>query len=46
VFEQGVEMGRRNVISVEVTRGEGGEGVEKVVLSGAAVTVMEGQLED
>jgi len=44
-FEQGVEMGRRNEISVEVTRGENGEGIEKVVLSGAAVTVMEGTLE-
>jgi PhzF family phenazine biosynthesis protein len=44
-LEQGVEMGRRNEISVEVTRGEGGEGVEKVVLSGAAITVMEGNLE-
>jgi len=44
-FEQGVEMGRRNEISVEVTRGENGEGIEKVVLSGAAVTVMEGILE-
>lgn len=45
VFEQGVEMGRRNVISVDVTRGEGGGGVEKVVLGGEAVVVMEGSLE-
>ncbi|KAF8855439.1 Diaminopimelate epimerase-like protein [Acephala macrosclerotiorum] len=45
LFEQGVEMGRRNEIAVEVTRGENGEGVERVVLSGAAVTVMEGSLE-
>ncbi len=45
VFEQGVDIGRRNEISVEVTRGEAGGGVEKVVLSGAAVTVMEGTLE-
>jgi len=45
VFEQGVEIGRRNQIEVEVTRGDGGEGVEKVVLSGAAVTVMEGSLQ-
>lgn len=44
-FEQGVEMGRRNKISVEVTRGDDGEGIEKVVLSGAAATVMEGKLE-
>ena len=43
-FEQGVEMGRRNEISVEVTRGDGGVGVEKVVLSGSAVKVMEGSL--
>lgn len=43
-FVQGVEMGRRNEISVEVTKKEGG-GIEKVVLSGAAVTVMEGSLE-
>ncbi|PMD42783.1 Diaminopimelate epimerase-like protein [Hyaloscypha variabilis F] len=45
VFEQGVEMGRRNQIEVEVTRVEGGVGVEKVVLSGAAITVMEGSLQ-
>jgi PhzF family phenazine biosynthesis protein len=44
-FEQGVEMGRRNEIEVDVTRSEGGVGVEKVVLSGAAVTVMEGNLQ-
>ena len=43
VFEQGVEMGRRNVIEVEVVRGE--EGVERVVLGGAAVEVMQGNLE-
>jgi PhzF family phenazine biosynthesis protein len=45
MFEQGVEMGRKNEIEVDVTRSEGGEGVEKVVLSGAAVTVMEGNLQ-
>lgn len=45
VFEQGVEMRRRNEIAVEVTRGENGEGVQRVLLSGAAVTVMEGMLE-
>ncbi|KAE9369211.1 Diaminopimelate epimerase-like protein [Stipitochalara longipes BDJ] len=45
VFEQGVEMGRRNQIEVEVTRGDGGVGVEKVVLSGSAITVMEGSLQ-
>jgi PhzF family phenazine biosynthesis protein len=44
-FTQGVEMGRRNDIAVEVTRGDGGVGIEKVVLGGAAVKVMEGTLE-
>jgi PhzF family phenazine biosynthesis protein len=43
VFEQGVEMGRRNEITVEVQRGE--SGIEKVILSGTAVKVMEGTLE-
>ncbi|RDL31888.1 uncharacterized protein BP5553_09290 [Venustampulla echinocandica] len=43
VFEQGVEMGRRNEITVEVEV-DGGE-VKKVLLSGAAVQVMEGSLE-
>ncbi|CZT13338.1 related to phenazine biosynthesis protein phzC [Rhynchosporium agropyri] len=45
LFTQGVEMGRRNVIGVEVTRAADGEGIKKVVLSGTAVTVMEGTLE-
>ncbi|KAH8804431.1 phenazine biosynthesis protein-like protein phzf family [Xylogone sp. PMI_703] len=44
-FTQGVEMGRPNYISVEVTRDESGEGIQKVVLSGAGVKVMEGSLE-
>jgi len=44
-FTQGVEMGRTNDIAVEVTRGEGGVGIEKVLLSGAGVTVMEGTLQ-
>lgn len=44
-FIQGVEMGRKNNIAVEVTRGEDGQGIEKVLLSGAAVKVMEGTLE-
>jgi PhzF family phenazine biosynthesis protein len=44
-FTQGVEMGRQNDISVEVTRDEKGTGIEKVLLSGAAVQVMEGSLE-
>ncbi|QSZ33428.1 hypothetical protein DSL72_004996 [Monilinia vaccinii-corymbosi] len=44
-FEQGVEMGRRNEIFVDVTTKGNGVGVEKVVLSGEAVKVMEGTLE-
>lgn len=44
-FTQGVEMGKRNDISVEVTRDEDGTGIEEVVLSGPAVEVMEGSLE-
>ncbi|RFU29830.1 hypothetical protein B7463_g6493, partial [Scytalidium lignicola] len=44
-FIQGVEMGRQNNISVEVMRDEGGAEIEKVVLSGAGVSVMEGTLE-
>jgi PhzF family phenazine biosynthesis protein len=44
-FTQGVEMGKKNEIGVEVTRNEEGTGIEKVVLSGAVVKVMEGNLE-
>ena len=44
-FTQGVEMGKTNDISVEVTRDEAGTGIKKVVLSGPAVEVMEGTLE-
>ncbi|PQE26519.1 Phenazine biosynthesis protein [Rutstroemia sp. NJR-2017a BBW] len=49
-FEQGVEMGRRNEIWVDVeTGGEGvtglKRGIKKVWLSGEAVRVMEGELE-
>lgn len=48
VFEQGVEMGRRNEIFVDVSVGEledgKGKKIEKVVLSGGAVVVMEGKL--
>lgn len=43
-IEQGVEMGRKSVIGVEVTLDESGKGVEKVVLMGQAVEVMEGRL--
>lgn len=42
---QGVEMGRRSEIGVEVVLKEGGKGVESVVLSGTAVKVMEGKVE-
>jgi PhzF family phenazine biosynthesis protein len=43
VFEQGVEMGRRNEITVEVEV-KGGE-IERVWLSGEAAVVMQGTLE-
>ena len=42
-FTQGVEMGRKSVIGLEVTLGEAAK-VEKVVLSGSAVEVMEGNI--
>ncbi|KAL8909193.1 MAG: hypothetical protein Q9207_000367 [Kuettlingeria erythrocarpa] len=42
--EQGVEMGRRSEIGVEVTLDAAGEGVESVVLAGGAVLVSEGTL--
>ncbi|KAG0647256.1 putative isomerase [Hyphodiscus hymeniophilus] len=45
VFTQGIEMGKRNDISVEVTRDEAGTGIENILLSGPAVKVMEGTLE-
>lgn len=45
VFTQGIEMGRKNVIEVEVVLGKDGKEVEKVLLSGEAVEVMEGTLE-
>jgi PhzF family phenazine biosynthesis protein len=41
---QGVEMGRRSVIGVEVVVDESGETVQEVRLSGSAVQVMEGNL--
>ena len=44
-FTQGVEMGRPNDISVEVTRDEAGTGINKVLLSGPAVETMEGSLQ-
>ncbi|ESZ97858.1 hypothetical protein SBOR_1734 [Sclerotinia borealis F-4128] len=44
-FEQGVEMGKKNEIFVDVKTKGDGVGVERVVLSGEAVKVMEGMLE-
>ena len=44
-FMQGVEMGKKNDISVEVTRNEAGTSIEKVLLAGPAVEVMKGTLE-
>lgn len=41
---QGVEIGRRSVIGVEVVVDESGENVEQVRLSGSAVQIMEGIL--
>jgi predicted PhzF superfamily epimerase YddE/YHI9 len=42
---QGVEVGRKSDISVEVTKTSDGKAIEKVVLSGTAVKIMEGSLE-
>ena len=42
---QGVEMGRKSEITVEVTKTSDGMAIEKVELSGTAVKVMEGSLE-
>lgn len=42
---QGVEMGRKSDIGVRVTLTEALDAVEKVLLSGAAVQVMEGTVE-
>jgi predicted PhzF superfamily epimerase YddE/YHI9 len=44
-FTQGVEMGRRNDISVEVTKTPEGDDIRTVALGGIAVKVMEGILE-
>ncbi|TAQ91657.1 hypothetical protein B7494_g112 [Chlorociboria aeruginascens] len=41
---QGVEMGRRSVIGVEVRLEEDGRGIEEVKLCGEAVQIMEGVL--
>lgn len=42
--EQGVEMGRRSVIGVEVTLDAGGGAVESMVLAGEALLMSEGTL--
>ncbi|KAK6431974.1 hypothetical protein LTR95_011860 [Oleoguttula sp. CCFEE 5521] len=42
---QGVEMGRQSDIGVEVTLDRSAKAVEKIVLSGSAVKVMEGRVE-
>lgn len=42
---QGVEMGRKSEIGVQVLLNEEGDGVGSIVLSGSAVKVMEGTLE-
>ena len=43
-FTQAVEMGRKSIIGVEVATDDSGQKVEKVVLSGSAVEVMEGSI--
>jgi len=44
-FTQGVEMGKKNEIFLEVERTKTGDAIKKVVLSGQGVKVMEGRLE-
>lgn len=41
---QGVEMGRKSVIELEIVGNEASQKVEKVTLSGSAIDVMEGAL--
>lgn len=43
-IKQGVEMGRRSLIGVTISLDASGKSVEKVVLSGTAVPVMQGTL--
>ncbi|MCJ1227691.1 hypothetical protein MMC12_004347 [Toensbergia leucococca] len=43
-IEQGVEMGRRSIITVDVTMNETGKSVNEVMLSGASVMAMQGTL--
>jgi PhzF family phenazine biosynthesis protein len=42
---QGVEMGRKSDIRVEVARSEDGKSIKEVTLGGSAVMIMEGSLE-
>lgn len=42
---QGVEMGRRSVIEIRVTKTEDGKGIQEVMLSGETIKVMEGSIE-
>ncbi|MCJ1362205.1 hypothetical protein MMC16_001307 [Acarospora aff. strigata] len=43
-IEQGVEMGRRSVIGVKIQLDATGKAVEQVILSGCAVSIMQGTL--
>lgn len=45
IITQGVEMRRKSVIGVCVTRNESGDEVKEIMLSGSAVKVMEGAVE-
>lgn len=45
VLTQGVEMGRRSTIEIRVERSEDGNAIEKVLLQGAAVKVIEGTID-
>ena len=45
LLTQGVEMGRQSDIGVQVTLKDSGDQIDKVVLSGTAVKVMEGTME-
>jgi len=44
VLTQGVEMGRKSVIGLRITRTGDGKGIESVLLSGTAVEVMNGNI--
>ena len=42
---QGVEMGRKSDVGIEITLKEGGKEIESLLMSGTAVKVMEGTIE-